>query len=579
MPFAGSAACRLFSGAPRLFGGGGFQEEVHPEVCSCGAGHERQPALHEGVESAFETWEPDSSSTCGTCCRCGASMHRGAAGETAERSVQENLVLTPVKSLPKAGYAGVASMEEDVHSEKASSSTNDTTADGHSPVELWGIEEGRLGQLRSSSLLLEVESIEITEGDNDQAELAEFRLLVRHAVSGELITRVWVKPSDSVARLCDEVLRFLGEFGVCLRLVFHEDVLEARRTLAEAGVTATDNELGAVLMPLRCLTASLDGTVRLRHLHSGIQLMVELGARVWAASLAPGGSTLLMISTNGEGSLWCAETGVPLCTLRERIMSCGFSGDGLRFVGASDDFVARIWCAETGECLRSLEGHLDDVKAAAFSPDGALVVTASSDGTARIFEVETGKCLRTLSGHTDVVLAASFSPDGHSVLTASMDGTARLWRAATGELLHTLAGHSKAVDRASFAPGGAKVLTTAFDGTARLWDVQSRESLLTLRGEDGLVKCATLSPDGAKLLLATGSESPRLLSAETGECLLTLVGHSDWVRDASFSPDGMLLTTASFDGTARIWNTLTGECLQVLTGHSGAVVAADIGFC
>lgn len=488
--------------------------------------------------------------------------------------VQDRLTAAALKLRCKACPLD-ACREEDADSALAASSTKDTTGDARSPFEL-------PSSFSRFTLQVETETPppEVSESDYNQASPEEFRLVIRHTVSGSVIAEAWVRPSDSVARLCDEILRFLGETsGACLQLVYRGyTILEPRQTLEEAGVTAEEPELGAVLMPLRCLTASLDGTARIRHLHSGVQVMVDVGSRVWAAASPSGGSSLLTISTSGEGSLWCSETGVKLCTLKERILTCSFSVDGNRFVGASDDFAAAVWCSETGECLLTLTGHTEDIKAAVFSPDARSVVTASGDGTARIFEVESGRCLQTLSGHTDAVLCASFSPDGRLVLTSAMDGTARLWRVASGEPLQTLTGHAKAVDRASFAPCGTKVLTNSFDGSARLWDVDSGAELLVVRGEDGLVKFAALSPDGTRLFVAAGSESPRLHDAATGVPLVTFTGHSDWIRCASFSPDGLLLATASYDGTARIWNTLSGECVEVLEGHTGAVVAADFGF-
>ena len=50
------------------------------------------------------------------------------------------------------------------------------------------------------------------------------------------------------------------------------------------------------------------------------------------------------------------------------------------------------------------------MSSAAFSPDGELVVTASDDGTAKLWSGTSGECLRSLEGHGDEVMSAAFSP-------------------------------------------------------------------------------------------------------------------------------------------------------------------------
>ena len=66
--------------------------------------------------------------------------------------------------------------------------------------------------------------------------------------------------------------------------------------------------------------------------------------------------------------------------------------------------------AATGKCLKTLEGHSDDVRSVAFSPNGKMIVSGSRDDTVKLWSIVTGECLRTLKGHTNAVYSVAFSP-------------------------------------------------------------------------------------------------------------------------------------------------------------------------
>jgi WD40 repeat protein len=89
--------------------------------------------------------------------------------------------------------------------------------------------------------------------------------------------------------------------------------------------------------------------------------------------------------------------------------------------------------------LRTLVGHMGQIKSAVFSSDDQWVVTTSWDETARVWDAASGQLHATLTGHSGSILSAAFSPDGQRVVTAGADKTARVWDAASGRLLVTLA--------------------------------------------------------------------------------------------------------------------------------------------
>lgn len=438
-----------------------------------------------------------------------------------------------------------------------------------------------------SSELLEHVRAKLEELEHELAR--DVKVYLCHSVSGELAAMVRARPCDTVCRLREGALLSpefaeLNEHGLAaIKFIFGSQLLDESITLAEAGIRDGDT-VNIVRTPLRCLTASFDGTVRLWQLRgkdedcSSCSRCFREDASlssgpVLSAALAPGGSTLLTVASGGEGQLWCAATGAVLGELEGPAATGEFSPGGLHVVGASSDDEARIWCAASGRCVTSLHGHTGEVRAARFSPDGRLVLTGAGDGTAALWDSSTGKCLSQMEGHADVVKSVTFSSDTVLAATASTDGCARVWSIPSGKCLQTFHGHEKALSSVSFSPDRSRLLTAAFDGTARIWDTATGDCILILPGDNKVVNDAVFSPDGQRVLIASASECLRMFHADTGECILTMCGHDDWVRAAAFSPDGMFIASASYDGTARIWNGLTGECLRVLQGHNGAVIS------
>ena len=94
-------------------------------------------------------------------------------------------------------------------------------------------------------------------------------------------------------------------------------------------------------------------------------------------------------------------------------------------------------------CLKTLEGHSNDVYSVAYSPDGTKIVSCSSDETIKIWDANTGNCLQTLEGHKYPVLSVAYSPDGTKIISGSGDKTIKIWDANTGECLQSLGGTYK----------------------------------------------------------------------------------------------------------------------------------------
>ncbi|AWZ05989.1 MULTISPECIES: hypothetical protein [unclassified Streptomyces] len=56
--------------------------------------------------------------------------------------------------------------------------------------------------------------------------------------------------------------------------------------------------------------------------------------------------------------------------------------------GHARELFIRMWDTATGRCVRTLEGHTEDVYGIALTPDDRFLISGSSDGTLRLWELD-----------------------------------------------------------------------------------------------------------------------------------------------------------------------------------------------
>ncbi|KAG0213943.1 hypothetical protein BGX28_003121 [Mortierella sp. GBA30] len=269
-----------------------------------------------------------------------------------------------------------------------------------------------------------------------------------------------------------------------------------------------------------------------------------------------------------------------------------------RLVTGSWDKTIRIWDTDTKECLATLKGHTDFVKALAVrtvliedssntATDaidvhstkkkriGHELFSASYDGTILHWDLETfepfqrgagGPWKGHVRGINDLCLAleddnetgaddeeGKVSDHGKEFLySAGSDGTIRKWDLARGQgkgghCVHVFKHHATTVYKVIV--DSVEIWSASADKTAQRLDLETQKVDTTLSHPD-FVKSLTLA--GPYIVTGGRQESVRVWSIATGKLITEIQGHFDEV--SSMLTIGTTLITGSLDGTIRRWS-------------------------
>jgi len=242
-----------------------------------------------------------------------------------------------------------------------------------------------------------------------------------------------------------------------------------------------------------------------------------------------------------------------------------------RMILGGDDKTIKIWDIESGKCIRTLEGHTDNVITGCFSQDGKQAISGSDDKTIKVWDIETGKCIRTLEGHTAHVLSVCFSPDGKLALSKSPDLTVKIWDIEKNNCIFTLHFQYHFYHSICFSPDSKYVLSTEnFFGKKEDNNIINLLNIADgkiskLKGHSNDITSACFSPDSQLALSGCDDGIIKLWNVTTGKCIRTLKGHSAPVLFVCFTPDGKSALSCSIDNTMKIWDISWGECLFDVT--------------
>ena len=165
------------------------------------------------------------------------------------------------------------------------------------------------------------------------------------------------------------------------------------------------------------------------------------------------------------------------------------------FASASQDRTVKIWSTEEGEAQGVLRGHKRGVWSVAFAPrdtpaivsdngptaaNRGMILTGSGDKTVKIWSLNDYSCLRTFEGHTNNVLKVLWLPPPSlssqpsqsklpHIASAGADGLLKIWDPASGECLTTLDNHTDRIWALALNPTTRTLVSGGADAVVTFW--------------------------------------------------------------------------------------------------------------
>lgn len=173
------------------------------------------------------------------------------------------------------------------------------------------------------------------------------------------------------------------------------------------------------------------------------------------------------------------------------------------FASASQDRTVKIWSTEEGETQGVLRGHKRGVWSVAFAPkdtpiisnnnglaatNRGMILTGSGDKTIKLWSLNDYSCLRTFEGHSNNVLKVLWipaipsshpsQPKAPQVVSAGADGLVKIWDPVATECLTTLDNHTDRVWALATNPETRTLVSGGADSVITFWKDTTEQTAL-----------------------------------------------------------------------------------------------------
>ncbi|KAK4684340.1 platelet-activating factor acetylhydrolase IB subunit alpha, partial [Tremellales sp. Uapishka_1] len=180
------------------------------------------------------------------------------------------------------------------------------------------------------------------------------------------------------------------------------------------------------------ISASRDKTIRIWAVANGYCVKTFTGHAEWVRGVVPSDDCRWLVSCSNDQTsrIWDFTNGETKIELRghDHVVECAVFAPVNAYTSIRE--------------LGGLTTTPGDIRAKSV---GSFVATGSRDKTIKLWDSQSGQCVKTLVGHDNWVRALVIHPTGKYLLSASDDKTIKVWDLATGRCSKTIEAHERFV--------------------------------------------------------------------------------------------------------------------------------------